>query len=99
MGGGRCFGCPRIWRRGCRTDSLAEQPHSALLFGAPHHAFEGLGAPWCVVEAFWSHERLGLSGDTVPIPLVIADLLASLDSRNIEAAQELRGSWIRGVEA
>jgi hypothetical protein len=52
-----------------------------------------------VVEAFWSHERLGLSGDTVPIPLVIADLLASLDSRNIEAAQELRESWIRGVEA
>jgi hypothetical protein len=58
-----------------------------------------LEPPWCVVEAFWSHERLGLSGDTVPIPLVIADLLASLDSRNIEAAQELRESWIRGVEA
>ncbi len=51
-----------------------------------------------VVEAFWSNERLGLSGTTVPIPLVIADLLASLDSRNIEAAQELRGSWIHGVE-
>ena len=47
-----------------------------------------------VVEAFWSNERLGLSSTTVPIPLVIADLLASLDSRNIEAAQELRGSWI-----
>jgi hypothetical protein len=52
-----------------------------------------------VVEAFWSKERLGLSGATVPIPLVIADLLASLDSRNIEEAQELRESWIRGVEA
>jgi hypothetical protein len=51
-----------------------------------------------VVEAFWSNERLGLSGATVPIPLVISDLLASLDSRNIEAALELRGSWIRGVE-
>jgi hypothetical protein len=51
-----------------------------------------------VMEAFWSNERLGLSGATVPIPLVIADLLASLDSRNIEAAQELRGSWIHGVE-
>jgi hypothetical protein len=52
-----------------------------------------------VVEAFWSKERLGLSGATVPAPLVIADLLASLDSRNIEAAQELREIWIRGVEA
>ena len=31
-----------------------------------------------VVEAFWSNERLGLSGATVPVPLVIADLLASL---------------------
>ena len=51
-----------------------------------------------VVEAFWSNERLGLSGATVPVPLVIADLLASLDSRNIEAALELRESWIRGVE-
>jgi hypothetical protein len=51
-----------------------------------------------VVEAFWSNERLGLSVATVPIPLVIADLLASLDSRNIEAAMELRESWLRGVE-
>ncbi len=51
-----------------------------------------------VVEAFWSEERLGLSGATVPIPLVIADLQASLDSRNIEAALELRGSWIHSVE-
>ena len=51
-----------------------------------------------VVEAFWSEERLGLSGATVPIPLVIADLQASLDSRNIEAALELRGSWIHRVE-
>lgn len=51
-----------------------------------------------VLEAFWSNERLGLGGATVPIPLVIADLLASLDSRNIEAALELRESWIRGVE-
>lgn len=52
-----------------------------------------------MVEAFWSHERLGLSGATVPIPLVIADLLASLDSRNIEAAQELRGSWINNFKS
>ncbi len=52
-----------------------------------------------VLEAFWSNERLGLSGDTVPSPLVIADLQASLDSRNIEAALELRRSWIHGVEA
>lgn len=52
-----------------------------------------------VVEAFWSNERLGLSGATVPIPLVIADLLASLDSRNIEAAQELRGSWTNNLKS
>lgn len=52
-----------------------------------------------VLEAFWSNERLGLNGATVPVPLVIADLLASLDSRNIEAALELRRSWIHGVEA
>ena len=52
-----------------------------------------------VVEAFWNNERLGLGGATVPVPLVIADLLASLDSRNIEAALELRESWIHGVEA
>ena len=51
-----------------------------------------------VVEAFWGNERLGLAGPTVPIPLVIADLLASLDTRNIEAARELRGIWLRGVE-
>lgn len=51
-----------------------------------------------VVEAFWSNERLGLSGATVPIPLVIAELLASLDTRNIEAARELREIWLRGVE-
>jgi hypothetical protein len=47
-----------------------------------------------VLEAFWSNERLGLSGTTVPIPLLIADMLASLDSRNIEAARKLHGSWI-----
>lgn len=51
-----------------------------------------------LLEVFWSNERLGLSGATVPIPLVIADLQASLDSRNIEAALELRRSWIHGVE-
>ena len=51
-----------------------------------------------VVEAFWNNERLALSGATVPIPLVIADLLASLDTRNIEAAGELREIWLRGVE-
>lgn len=51
-----------------------------------------------VVEAFWSNERLGLAGPTVPIPLVIADLLASLDTRNIEAAQELEEIWLRGLE-
>jgi hypothetical protein len=50
-----------------------------------------------VVEAFWRHEPLGLTGATVPIPLVIADLLASLDTRNIEAARELREIWLRGV--
>lgn len=42
--------------------------------------------------------RLGLNRGTVPVPLVIADLQASLDSRNIEAALELRRSWIHGVE-
>ena len=42
-----------------------------------------------LVEAFWNKERLGLGGATVPIPLVIADVLASLDGRNIEAAREL----------
>lgn len=52
-----------------------------------------------VVEAFWNNERLGLGGATVPIPLVIADLLASLDGRNIEAARELREIWLRGVES
>ena len=52
-----------------------------------------------VVEAFWNNERLGLSSATVPIPLVIADLLASLDGRNIEAARELREIWLRGVES
>jgi hypothetical protein len=52
-----------------------------------------------VVEAFWSNERLGLSSTTVPIPLVIADLLASLDSRNIEVARELRGSWINDFKS
>jgi hypothetical protein len=51
-----------------------------------------------VVEAFWSNDRLGLTGATVPIPLVIADLQASLDTRNIEAARELREIWLRGVE-
>ena len=52
-----------------------------------------------MVEAFWNNERLGLGGATVPIPLVIADLLASLDGRNIEAARELREIWLRGVES
>jgi hypothetical protein len=52
-----------------------------------------------VVEAFWSHERLGVSGPCVPVPLVIADLQASLDARNIEAAAELREGWIRDVAA
>jgi hypothetical protein len=42
--------------------------------------------------------RLGLSSTTVPIPLVITDLLASLDSRNIEAARELRCSWINNFK-
>ncbi len=51
-----------------------------------------------VVEAFWTNESPGLGGATVPIPLAIADLLASLDARNIEAARELREIWLRGVE-
>ena len=52
-----------------------------------------------LVEAFWNNERLGLGGATVPIPLVIADVLASLDGRNIEAARELREIWLRGVKS
>jgi hypothetical protein len=52
-----------------------------------------------VVEAFWENERLGWSGCCVPLPLVIADLQASQDARNIEAAVELKESWLRDVEA
>ena len=52
-----------------------------------------------VVEAFWDPERIGGSGPCVPLPLVIADLQASLDPRNIEAAVELKKIWRRGVEA
>lgn len=52
-----------------------------------------------VVEAFWQNERLGSGGPCVPIPLVIADLQASLDSRNVEAAVELKEIWLRGLEA
>jgi len=52
-----------------------------------------------VVEAFWRNESLGLSGPCVPVPLVIADLQASLDARNIDAAVELRENWIRDVAA
>jgi len=51
-----------------------------------------------VVEAFWSNEALGLSGPCVPEPLVIADLLASLDPRNLEAASELKKRWDDGFE-
>lgn len=52
-----------------------------------------------VVEAFWNPEWIGGSGPCVPLPLVIADLQASLDARNIEAAVELREIWRRGAEA
>ena len=52
-----------------------------------------------VVEAFWDPNRIGGSGACVPLPLVIADLQASLDARNIEAAAELKEIWRRGVEA
>jgi hypothetical protein len=51
-----------------------------------------------VVEAFWSNEALGLRGPCVPEPLVIADLLASLDPRNLEAAKELMNRWGSGFE-
>jgi hypothetical protein len=52
-----------------------------------------------VVEAFWDPNRIGGSGACVPLPLVIADLQASLDPRNIEAAAELKEIWRRAVEA
>ena len=52
-----------------------------------------------VVEAFWENERLGWSGCCVPLPLVVADLQASQDARNIEAAVELKENWLRDVEA
>lgn len=52
-----------------------------------------------VVEAFWDPNRISASGACVPLPLVIADLQASLDARNIEAAAELKEIWRRGVEA
>lgn len=51
-----------------------------------------------LVEAFWSNEALGLSGPCVPEPLVIADLLASLDPRNLEVAAELKERWESGFE-
>lgn len=51
-----------------------------------------------VVEAFWSNEIFGLTGPCVPEPLVIADLLASLDPRNCEAAVELKERWLHAVE-
>ena len=51
-----------------------------------------------VVEAFWSNEALGLRGPCVPEPLVIADLLASLDPRNLEVAAELKKRWDGGFE-
>ncbi|NQV09903.1 MAG: hypothetical protein HQ527_01855 [Cyanobacteria bacterium] len=51
-----------------------------------------------LVEAFWSNEALGLNGPCVPEPLVIADLLASLDPRNLEAAAELKKRWDGGIE-
>lgn len=52
-----------------------------------------------VLEAFWDPSRIGIRGAYVPLPLVIADLLASLDSRNIAAAVELKEIWRRGVDA
>jgi len=52
-----------------------------------------------VVEAFWDANQIGGSGACVPLPLVIADLQASLDARNLEAAAELKEIWRRGVEA
>jgi hypothetical protein len=51
-----------------------------------------------VVEAFWSNKALDLTGPYVPEPLVIADLLASLDPRNLEAAAELKERWLHAVE-
>jgi hypothetical protein len=51
-----------------------------------------------LVEAFWSNEALGLSGPCVPEPLVIADLMASLDPRNLEVAAELKKRWDDGFE-
>jgi len=51
-----------------------------------------------LVEAFWSNEALGLSGQCVPEPLVIADLMASLDPRNLEVAAELKKRWDDGFE-
>ncbi|NDC35597.1 MAG: hypothetical protein EBZ51_09525 [Synechococcaceae bacterium WB9_2_112] len=52
-----------------------------------------------VLEAFWDPNRIGGGGACVPLPLVIADLQASLDPRNIEAAAELKEIWRRAVEA
>lgn len=52
-----------------------------------------------VIEAFWKPNQISGIGACVPLPLVIADLQASLDARNLEAAAELKEIWLRGAEA
>ena len=50
-----------------------------------------------ILDAFWNLPRHGQQPDLAPPALVFADLMASLDSRNLEVAKTIREKAIAGV--
>lgn len=52
-----------------------------------------------VITGFWDPVALQLAGAWVPLPLVMADLQASLDPRNLDVMQPLKEAWIAGADA
>ncbi len=47
-----------------------------------------------ILEAFWNFQPEGTEPDVVPPLLVYADLMATLDPRNLEVAKGIRGQYI-----
>ncbi len=47
-----------------------------------------------VLEAFWNFEAPGVPPDLVPPALVYADLVATLDPRNLEVAKQIRAEFL-----
>jgi hypothetical protein len=47
-----------------------------------------------ILESFWTFDVEETEADIVPVPLVYADLMATLDPRNLDVAKQIRAQYV-----